>query len=239
MMMMSGAALASVQAGRTPMETLKNIPVNIRETRPTILLSVPALAKNFRKNIEKGVREKGNEGRGAVRAGPRDGLRVQRGRVEPRGGQAHPEAALARALRRAHLPQDPRELRRPPAVHHRRRSPARHRVAALLLRDRHPDAAGVRADRGGAGHLGQHPRAPQARVVGPDHARPGGPHLRRGRPPAAGRHARRDRRPRRERDGRLLEERERPPPRCCATAGSTRATSATWTRTGSSTSSAA
>ena len=59
MMMMSGAALASVQAGRTPMETLKNIPVNIRETRPTIFLSVPALAKNFRKNIEKGVREKG------------------------------------------------------------------------------------------------------------------------------------------------------------------------------------
>lgn len=59
MMMSSGAALASVQAGRTPMETLKNIPVNIRETRPTLLLSVPALAKNFRRNIEKGVREKG------------------------------------------------------------------------------------------------------------------------------------------------------------------------------------
>jgi len=59
MMMTSGATLASIQAGRTPMDTLKNIPVNIRETRPTLLLSVPALAKNFRKNIEKGVREKG------------------------------------------------------------------------------------------------------------------------------------------------------------------------------------
>jgi long-chain acyl-CoA synthetase len=59
MMMMSGASHASVQAGRTPMDTIKNIPVNIRETRPTLLLSVPALAKNFRKNIEKGVREKG------------------------------------------------------------------------------------------------------------------------------------------------------------------------------------
>ncbi|MFO7694102.1 MAG: AMP-binding protein [Vicinamibacterales bacterium] len=55
----SGATLASVQTGRTPLDTLKNIPVNIRETRPTLLLSVPALAKNFRKNIEKGVREKG------------------------------------------------------------------------------------------------------------------------------------------------------------------------------------
>ena len=59
MMMMSGATLASIQAGRTPMDTLKNIPVNIRETRPTLLLSVPALAKNFRKNIEKGVRDNG------------------------------------------------------------------------------------------------------------------------------------------------------------------------------------
>jgi long-chain acyl-CoA synthetase len=59
MMMASGAALASVQTGRTQMETLKNISVNIRETRPTILLSVPALARNFRKNIEKGVRDKG------------------------------------------------------------------------------------------------------------------------------------------------------------------------------------
>ena len=59
MMMMCGAALASVEAGQTPMDTLKNIPGNIRETRPTILLSVPALARNFRKNIERGVREKG------------------------------------------------------------------------------------------------------------------------------------------------------------------------------------
>jgi long-chain acyl-CoA synthetase len=59
MMIASGAALASVQAGRTQMETLKNISTNIRETRPTILLSVPALARNLRKNIEKGVRETG------------------------------------------------------------------------------------------------------------------------------------------------------------------------------------
>jgi long-chain acyl-CoA synthetase len=59
MMMASGAALASVQTGRSQMETLKNISANIRETRPTILLSVPALARNFRKSIEKSVRDKG------------------------------------------------------------------------------------------------------------------------------------------------------------------------------------
>ena len=58
-LMKSGAAMASVELGKTPMETLRNIPQNIKETRPHILLSVPALAKNFRKNIEKGIRDKG------------------------------------------------------------------------------------------------------------------------------------------------------------------------------------
>jgi long-chain acyl-CoA synthetase len=59
LLMRRGASIASVQVGKTPMETLKNIPVNIREVQPAILLSVPSLAKNFRKNIEKGIREKG------------------------------------------------------------------------------------------------------------------------------------------------------------------------------------
>ncbi|MGA9120112.1 MAG: AMP-binding protein [Bacteroidota bacterium] len=58
-LMRNGASMASVQTGRTPMETLKNIPVNIKETAPSFLLSVPSLAKNFRKNIESGVRQKG------------------------------------------------------------------------------------------------------------------------------------------------------------------------------------
>jgi long-chain acyl-CoA synthetase len=58
-LMKNGASMASVQQGKTPMETLKNVPINIRETRPTFLLSVPALAKNFKKNIEKGIKEKG------------------------------------------------------------------------------------------------------------------------------------------------------------------------------------
>ncbi len=61
LLMRRGASLASVQQGKTPAETLRNIPVNIREVRPTILLSVPSLAKNFRKNIEKGIRDKGEK----------------------------------------------------------------------------------------------------------------------------------------------------------------------------------
>lgn len=54
-----GAAIATVQTGRTPMETLKNIPVNLKEIQPDMLLSVPALAKSFRKAIESGVKAKG------------------------------------------------------------------------------------------------------------------------------------------------------------------------------------
>ncbi|MCX6134460.1 MAG: AMP-binding protein [Ignavibacteriales bacterium] len=54
-----GASMASIQSGKTALETLRNIPTNIKEIKPTFLLSVPALAKNFRKNIEKGISEKG------------------------------------------------------------------------------------------------------------------------------------------------------------------------------------
>lgn len=58
-MMSRGAAAATVQVGRTPLETLRNIPMNIREVRPHFILSVPALAKTFKKNIEGAIRAKG------------------------------------------------------------------------------------------------------------------------------------------------------------------------------------
>lgn len=54
-----GASLASLEVGKTPMETLKNIPKNIKEIQPSILMSVPAVAKNFRKGIETNIRAKG------------------------------------------------------------------------------------------------------------------------------------------------------------------------------------
>lgn len=57
--MAKGASIGMVEAGRTPMETLRNIPKNIKELRPNLLLSVPALAKSFRKNIEAAIRAKG------------------------------------------------------------------------------------------------------------------------------------------------------------------------------------
>ena len=58
-MMSQGATVATVQVGRNPMETLKNIPMNIKEVRPHFILSVPALAKTFKKNIENAIRSKG------------------------------------------------------------------------------------------------------------------------------------------------------------------------------------
>lgn len=57
--MIKGASIGSVQAGKTPMETIRNVPVNIKEFKPHIMMSVPALSKNFRKNIEKGIQAKG------------------------------------------------------------------------------------------------------------------------------------------------------------------------------------
>jgi len=54
-----GASIASVKSGKTPMETLRNLPSCLKEIKPNLLMSVPAIAKNFRKNIEKGIKEKG------------------------------------------------------------------------------------------------------------------------------------------------------------------------------------
>ena len=80
----TGGSFACAQ-GKTPMEQLRNIPANIREVRPTLLLSVPALAKTFRKGIEKGVRDKGIFARLLFRAGVAtatayNGLGIDRGR---------------------------------------------------------------------------------------------------------------------------------------------------------------
>ena len=58
-MMSYGASIGTVPPGRTPMEALRNIPMSIKELKPTVMLSVPALAKNFKKNIEAGVKAKG------------------------------------------------------------------------------------------------------------------------------------------------------------------------------------
>lgn len=53
--MYNGASVASVDFGKSPLEYLRNIPRNMQEIKPHVLLSVPALAKNFRRSIETAV----------------------------------------------------------------------------------------------------------------------------------------------------------------------------------------
>lgn len=57
--MACGASVGTVQVGNSGMETLRNIPINIKELKPNLLLSAPALAKNFKKNIESNIKSQG------------------------------------------------------------------------------------------------------------------------------------------------------------------------------------
>ena len=58
-MMFYGGSIAFVPIGKNAMATLRNVPTAIAETRPHVMLSVPALARNFKKNIEAGIKKKG------------------------------------------------------------------------------------------------------------------------------------------------------------------------------------
>lgn len=57
--MKCGAAIASVAAGKSAMEILRNVPKSMKAVNPHLLMSVPALAANFRKNIEAGIEKQG------------------------------------------------------------------------------------------------------------------------------------------------------------------------------------
>lgn len=58
-MMSYGGSIAFVPIGKNALATLKNVPSAIKETRPHVMLSVPALARNFKKNIETAIKAKG------------------------------------------------------------------------------------------------------------------------------------------------------------------------------------
>ena len=163
--MYNGASLAAVDFGRSPMEYLRNIPVNLKEVKPHILLSVPALAKNFRKNIEAGIHAKG----GLVRWLYRQGLRVAyryyaTGNYTGKGFR-HLLRPLVWLAEQPGVPQGTGGVRGQPALFYRRRGVAGHGVAALLLRPRHPHVAGLRAVGGVARHQFQPPATVPLRFV--------------------------------------------------------------------------
>ena len=205
-MIACGASVATVQIGATPMETLKNIPQNIREVQPHFLLSVPALAKNFRKNIESSIRAKGrltealfNLALRTAYAYNSDGYGRGSGwRIVLAPVVGIFDALLFRKVRQAfggHL-----EFFVGGA--------ARRGVAAVFLRHRNPDVPGIRTFGGDArdfDQLAQTSLAP-VRIVGQDTHSAGPEDPRRGGPRGSPRAEGRNRRPRRERHGRLLEE---------------------------------
>ncbi len=58
-MMSYGASIGTVPSGKTGKEALRNIPISIKEFKPNVMLSVPTLAKNFKKNIEGTIKKSG------------------------------------------------------------------------------------------------------------------------------------------------------------------------------------
>jgi long-chain acyl-CoA synthetase len=58
-MMIYGGSIGFVPIGKNALATLKNVPTAISELRPHVMLSVPALARNFKKNIEAGIKKQG------------------------------------------------------------------------------------------------------------------------------------------------------------------------------------
>ena len=53
------SSIATVPVGANPLATLRNIPIAIKEVRPHVMLSVPALARNFKKNVETTIHKQG------------------------------------------------------------------------------------------------------------------------------------------------------------------------------------
>ena len=58
-MMSYGASIGTVPSGKSGKEALRNIPTSIKEFKPHVMLSVPTLAKNFKKNIETTIKKSG------------------------------------------------------------------------------------------------------------------------------------------------------------------------------------
>ena len=58
-MMSYGASFGTVPSGKSGKEALRNISPSIQELKPHVMLSVPTLAKNFKKSIEGSIAKKG------------------------------------------------------------------------------------------------------------------------------------------------------------------------------------
>ena len=70
-----GMTMYFVDAQGGPMAAIRNLPRNLQEVNPDVLLTVPALSGNFMKRMQGGINEKGALIRGIFNAGLRAGIR--------------------------------------------------------------------------------------------------------------------------------------------------------------------
>ncbi len=74
--LLKGIAIYFVDARGGSVNTLKNIPINLKEVSPDFLLTVPALTGNFMKKISDGIKEKGGFIDWLFNAGLNAGIRI-------------------------------------------------------------------------------------------------------------------------------------------------------------------
>jgi len=76
--LLRGLSLYFVDARGGGVQTLKNIPINLVECNPHLMLTVPALSGNFMNKIKDGVAAKGKFVNGIFNAGLNAGIRINR-----------------------------------------------------------------------------------------------------------------------------------------------------------------
>ena len=77
-MMSNGGSIATVPGGKSAITMLKNIPVAIKEVRPHVMLSVPALSRNFRKGFENAIKKNGPRAEKLYEMGLRNAIAYNR-----------------------------------------------------------------------------------------------------------------------------------------------------------------
>lgn len=67
-----------VDSSQGPRQTLKNIPINLQEVKPDILITVPALSANFMNKIKDGIKAKGGFVEWLFNKGVQAGIKINR-----------------------------------------------------------------------------------------------------------------------------------------------------------------
>ena len=102
-MMSYCSSIATVPVGANPLATLRNIPIAIKEVRPHVMLSVPALARNFKKNVETTIHKQGPKRRETLQLRPQPRNLLQQGILQPWRHPSALEEAVDGLVRQDHI----------------------------------------------------------------------------------------------------------------------------------------